>query len=437
MSRLRRNLLLGVGGALAALALTVSRGEHLATSVGQRELSAAPAPSPSAPLSAAGAMTAIPLPPARGAAAATTSAARSGPPGLQLDKMELRGDRYVAPMGDGRLAILTLDPRLQSAAEKVLHRAKAPRGAVVVTDRQGRVLALAGRRTVDPKGGPDGIVDPALALEAWAPAASIFKVVSTSAMVEAGARGADRVCFHGGVRSVMESNLTDSKKDRRCEDLSFGLAHSQNAIIAKVAHQRLEPAALSETAHRFGFDQPLPFPAPAAYGSVAIPAEKGVPFARTAAGFDGVKLSALGGAVLAGTIAADGAAPSPWIIAGYLDGGVERPAPPAPAPRRVLDRQVADEVAAMMTETCTDGSAARAFTGRERIRDVKVAGKTGTLSETQPFYTQYSWFVGFAPADRPELTISVLLGNAELWHLKAHTAARTVLAEGLRPRAGS
>ena len=30
-----------------------------------------------------------------------------------------------------------------------------------------------------------------------------------------------------------------------------------------------------------------------------------------------------------------------------------------------------------------------------------------------------------------------LLGNAELWHLKAHTAARMVLAEGLRTRAGS
>ena len=63
-----------------------------------------------------------------------------------------------------------------------------------------------------------------------------------------------------------------------------------------------------------------------------------------------------------------------------------------------------------------------------------VAGKTGTLSETEPFYTQYSWFVGYAPADKPTLVISVLLGNAELWYLKAHTAARTVLAAGLQPR---
>lgn len=46
-----------------------------------------------------------------------------------------------------------------------------------------------------------------------------------------------------------------------------------------------------------------------------------------------------------------------------------------------------------------------------------------------------SWFVGFAPAGKPLLNVSVLLGNAELWHLKAHTAARMVLAEGLRARA--
>ena len=33
--------------------------------------------------------------------------------------------------------------------------------------------------------------------------------------------------------------------------------------------------------------------------------------------------------------------------------------------------------------------------------------------------------------------ISVLLGNPELWQIKAHTAARMVLIEALRSRAGS
>lgn len=430
MAGLRRNLLLAVGGAVALYAFTVGRGEHVATSVGSTELRAKAATAATTPAAAA----------RRTDAGASASAAANAV--VLLDKLELRGDRYVAPMSDGRTAVLTLDPRLQAAAEKVLRQAKAPRGAVVVTDRDGRVLALAGRRTEDPKGGPDGISDPGLALEAWAPAASIFKVVSTAAMVEAGAQAADRVCFHGGVRSVMESNLIDTKRDRRCETLSYGLAFSQNAIIAKVAHQRLEPSRLAECATRFGFGQPLalPFTAQSTFGTATIPGEKGVPFARTAAGFDGVTLSALGGAVLAGTIAAEGEAPSPVLVAAIIEGGREIPvtspgtaAAAGAARTRVLDRKVAAEVGAMMTQTCTAGSAARAFRGREKIGNITVAGKTGTLSVHKPHYMQYSWFVGYAPADKPTLTISVLLGNAELWHMKAHTAARTVLAEGLRP----
>lgn len=444
MAGLRRNLLLGVGGAVAIYAFSVGRGDHVSTSVGSAPLqSQAQAATPKTT-----ATNTTHLPPPRvstiigtgKAAAAEPSAPVPSPDAVVLlDRMELRGDRYVAPMSDGREAVLTLDPRLQAAAEKVLTRAKAPRGAVVVTDRAGKILALAGRRTADPKGGPDGIGDPSLALDAWAPAASIFKVVSTAAMVEHGARGADRVCFHGGVRSVMESNLTDTKKDRRCENLSYGLAHSQNAIIAKVAHQRLEPADLAGMATRFGFGAPLPFAAPASFGTATVPTEKGVPFGRTAAGFEGVTLSPLGGAVLAGTIAGGGEAPTPTMIAAIIDSRGEHPVPGVTAaPRRVIDRKVASEVAAMMAQTCKAGSAARAFQGREKLaNNVQVAGKTGTLSVRAPEYLQYSWFVGFAPADRPELTISVLLGNAELWHLKAHTAARTVLAEGLRPRAGS
>ena len=355
--------------------------------------------------------------------------------------MELHGDRYLAPMSDGRTAVLTIDPAIQAVVEKVLRRARAPRGAVVVTATDGRILALAGRRTEDPTGAGEGIDDPRVALDAWAPSASIFKVVSAAALVEAGVGKSDKVCFHGGVRSVMESNLSDSRLDGRCADLAYGVAHSQNAIIAKLVHQHLTPAQLTDVAHRFGFDRRLALPTPAAFGHVAIPADKGVEFARTAAGFSGVELSAVGGALVANTIATGGIAAPPRLVAGYLDSTGDLAAGSLPAPQpvgdRVLEESVADQVASMMAETCTDGSAARAFAGRDKIPGVAVAGKTGTLSNNEPFYMQYSWFVGFAPANRPTMSIAVLLGNPELWQIKAHTAARMVLIEALRSRAGS
>src|SRR5262249_9789831 len=150
---------------------------------------------------------------------------------IDLDHVEQVGDHYEVALPGGRRAVLTLDPVIQAAAEKTLARAKAPMGAIAVVGTDGRVLALAGRRTDSPKGGKDGKRDWRLALGAWAPAASIFKLVSSAALLEAGVAPDDKVCFHGGLRSVTESNLTDGKNDSRCEDLSYAVAFSQNAII--------------------------------------------------------------------------------------------------------------------------------------------------------------------------------------------------------------
>ena len=387
---------------------------------------------------------AISPPPARPAAApapapvAVAPAVPLAPDQVDLSRMTRQGERYVAPLGDGRIAVLTLDPTLQAAAEKALDRALAPRGAIVVTSNDGRVLALAGRRTESPEGGKDGLVDPSLATTAWAPAASVFKIVTAGALLEQGVKPTTRVCYHGGVRSVMASNLEDGRQDRACQDLAYGLAHSQNAIIGKLAYQNVPPTALADVAHRLGFDRPLTFAAPAAYGQVDIPAERGLELARTAAGFRGVELSPLGGALLASTVSSGGLRVQPRLIAAILDAdGGEHPVGGPPAPTRVLEPKVAADLAGMMARTCSEGSAAQAFGGRRGIRDVAVAGKTGTLSRDEAPYMQYSWFVGFAPVERPTLNVSVLLGNAELWHLKAHTAARMVLAEGLQTRPGS
>src|SRR4029434_2941729 len=99
--------------------------------------------------------------------------------------------------------------------------------AVVVSVPDGRVLAMVGRSAADPELGP---VE--LALRAWAPAASVFKVVSATALVENGVTAATRPCYHGGVSSVLPDNLIDLPLlDRRCATLAYGLGKSQNAIL--------------------------------------------------------------------------------------------------------------------------------------------------------------------------------------------------------------
>ena len=346
---------------------------------------------------------------------------------IDLDHIERVADHYEAPLKDGRRAVLTLDPELQSLAEKLLDESRAPRGGIVVMAPDGRILALAGRRTEDPKGSREGTFDWRLATDVWAPAASIFKLVTASALVGAGVGADDKVCFHGGVRSVMESNLVDSKQDSRCESLSYGVAHSNNAILGKLAYQKLVPDTLDGMARKLGFGPAaggaLPgTELPGNYGSVTIPAAHDLAFAKTAAGFMNVQLSVAGGALLTATFANGGEQPVPQLIA-TIDGVAHT----GGKPRRILPTATARAVAKMMVGTCASGSAAKSF----RRKETAVAGKTGTLARNEPFFMEHSWFVGFAPAEKPEVIVSVLLGNPESWHLRGHEAARRLIDRAL------
>jgi peptidoglycan glycosyltransferase len=373
----------------------------------------------------------------------------AGAPGLQhtqaaiaelidLDQLTLvsGGDHYEAQLKDGRHAVLTLDPALQAYAERLLSEARAPRGAIVAMAPDGRILALAGRRS-DPsskktenkspgsaaQGNPrdrKGSFDWRIATDVWAPAASVFKLVTASALVAAGVDPSDKVCYHGGLRSVLESNLRDDRRDSRCETLTYGVAHSNNAILGKLAFQKLEPPALLKFARELGITEGLAgSDLHGTAGAVEIPAARDLNFAQAAAGFTGSQLSAVGGALLAATFADDGEQPVPRLVA-----SIDGVALPSVARRRAIPIEVARAVGRMMLATCEFGSAARSFGKHQAIR---VAGKTGTLTRTEPFYMEHSWFVGYAPAEQPQIIVSVVLGNPENWHLRGHEAARRLI----------
>jgi cell division protein FtsI/penicillin-binding protein 2 len=427
-----RNVALAVGLGAAAISIAASAGGgggSAAADVGQEQLEKQPT---------LGSKTVATKKVAKKKAKLVGDADLSGD--LDLSKMERVDDHYEVALADGRRAVLTLDPDLQDEAVKTLSRAKAPYGAVVITALDGRILAYAGRRGTgdvkkDPKyAGKNGVPDFSLVNTAWAPAASVFKIVSASAMVEAGVGPHDKVCYHGGLRSVMESNLVDDKHDDRCNDLSYGLAHSQNAIIAKLAYQHLEPKDLEKWADKLGFGGDLPdWSMGGVSGDADIPDEKGVDFAKTAAGFRGTHLSPIGGALLANTIATGGERATPTLVAAVIDADGTRHDVAVPDAKRVLPADTAEAVGEMMVATCDSGSAAKAFRGKDGLpRSVKVGGKTGTLNADTPLPLEYSWFVGYAPAEKPVISIAVVLGNTDLWWLKGHMAARGLVRQALK-----
>ncbi len=101
---------------------------------------------------------------------------------MDLDKLKPEGTKLVQRLSDGTRLVTTLDPDLQGYARKLLARYELPYGAVVVSDvSSGRLLALAGHSSRDKR-----VDTEALTLTPWAPAASVFKLVTASALLARG-----------------------------------------------------------------------------------------------------------------------------------------------------------------------------------------------------------------------------------------------------------
>jgi cell division protein FtsI/penicillin-binding protein 2 len=366
-------------------------------------------------------------------------------PSVALETLSLKGSQYVANLEGGGLAQLTLDPVLQKSVDDALASHHLPfAAAAVISIPDGRVLALSGYSKADPS-----LDTAALALRPWAPAASVFKVVAASALLQEGHVDPDaRVCYHGGVSSVLRDNLVDMPSiDRSCATLGYGIGKSQNAIIAKLASRNLRPEQLERMASAFGFGEEIEFDAPLEPSDIDVPREP-LEFARTAAGFWHSSLSALHGALLAATIANRGEMPAAHLIARAVDArGNALQLQPFPS-RRVLEPAVATQVGRMMQLTTSMGTAHLSFRDRKGhpTLPVEVAGKTGTLfyrgRPSDPALPGgmalhageqigYSWFVGYAPADKPTIAFAILLGNPAAWQLRAHVVARQVVAEYL------
>jgi cell division protein FtsI/penicillin-binding protein 2 len=350
------------------------------------------------------------------AAAATAELLGIPPPALGDPRLDPALGRYVAPLGEGR-AILTLVPALQARLERALQGYRVPWGATVLLEpATGRVLALAEHSRAEP--GRKG-----LALAALAPAASIFKIVTAAALLERGVGADGAVCYHGGKRRLDPRLLRDDpRRDRRCMSLSAAFGHSANVVFAKLADRDLDPETLRAAAGRFLFNVRIPFARPVEISTAEVPAD---PFAaaNTAAGFGPVRLSALHAALLA-AIVANGGTYVPPVLVEEAQGTALPHVPPA---SRVVDEEVAAELGEMMRETVETGTARRVFRRVARsMRGVGVAGKTGSLADPSP-YRDYSWFVGYAPADKPEVAVATVVVNERLWHARAPTVAKEAL----------
>ncbi|MBW2455184.1 MAG: penicillin-binding protein [Deltaproteobacteria bacterium] len=344
--------------------------------------------------------------------------------GIELQYMDDRREVVTAPAHGKRNAELTVDPIYQRAALSFLRQGRVYEGAVVMTDvRTGRALVWASYNQGRPRD---------VASEAKLPSASVFKVVTGAALIEAGVPLNHKVCYSGGLRRITERELeADERRDKYCASLGMAMGRSINTIFARLAVERLDPEKLTGAAKRLGWGLDIPFDVPIEQSTVDIPVNDRLEFARAAAGFWHTTLSPFQGANLAQTIANGGEMIRTSVVERVVDEDEEvlyqRPKQ-RQVFKRVLDERTAWAVARMMEQTVRNGSAFKAFhdrAGRPFLPDIAVAAKTGTLAKKEHGgKTLITWWVGFAPADKPEVALSVLVTNRGPWRVKGmHVAA--------------
>lgn len=356
-------------------------------------------------------------------------------PSLDLAAAKVRNGALVQALPDGHEVEFTLDPKAQVKLTELLRKNKVAFGAVVALDpKTGDVLAY-----VEVDGGPEPYQG--LAHRALAPSASVFKVITSAALIESGGvNPKKKVCFHGGLHGISEEHIVDNpKRDTRCETLGEALARSRNPVFGKLADRTLDAATLQRTAEAFGYGSPVPFVLPTEASPVAIPAER-VEKARAAAGFWHSQLSVLHGALIAAGVANGGEIMRPRLLRAVRagDGSTAMElSPPAPW-RRAVQEETAKTLGRMMEGTVEFGTAARHFRARPKhLKGMRIAGKTGSLSAKNPEQLHFSWFVGFAPAEDPKVAVAVLVVNRPLWHIKAPFVAKEALALLLAPPAAA
>jgi cell division protein FtsI/penicillin-binding protein 2 len=321
----------------------------------------------------------------------------------------------------GKPVHATIDPGLQQAAVAALGGSFG--GVAVLDARDGSILALAG-----------------IAFSGPQPPGSTFKVITTTAALEAGVvELTDQ--FPAQTSIVVGGREVANAHDEACGgSFAEAFAKSCNSVFAPLG-PKLGSERLVEAAELYGFNSP-----PGLFHQAALRAVDPPQSTIPASIPDDLELgvSAIGqGQVLATPLQmasvaqaiADGGVRSPTRIVS------DRKLRPPREPVRVTSEEVATTVRNLMIQVVQGGTGTAAA-----LPGIQVAGKTGTAelgpkplepgqrlpSGAAPEQKVDAWFTAFAPANDPKLAAAAMVVDADGdGGTVAAPIVRQVLAAGL------
>ena len=335
-------------------------------------------------------------------------------------------DKLLGRRPKGADLKLTLVPGVQKVAQQQLQGQK---GAIVVLDpKTGALIASASAPTFDPANLEDQWAR--LSKDAAAPLlnrptqglyvpGSSFKVVTASGALDHGKVTPDTEFVDTGTYVVFGGKVTNYGGEVfGPNDFTTAMTLSINTTFAKVGNL-LGKKRLIGAAQQYGFYQTPPIPLPVGEvvpsgrynrrGKLLAPTAFMDPLdvAWAACGQEQLLATPLQMALVAGGVASGGRVMKPYYVQEVVsaDGTVVRKTQPEQW-RAATEAATASALNTMMQNVVNAGTATNAA-----LQGIQVAGKTGTAEKGDG--SNLAWFIGFAPADDPQVAIAVVIEDTQ------------------------
>ncbi len=326
------------------------------------------------------------------------------------------GRQEVTPAVNGRNVTLTIDSNLQWYAQNALAAKIKQTGAlsgtvVAMNAKTGQLLAVASYPSFDPNNVSSG--NGALANRAFNDVfepGSTAKIMTIAAAMQEGKVTPTTPVVIPSRLHRFDTWFHDAEPHgTEYRTVAGALAQSSN-MGAVLIGETMTPKTLESYFRKFGLGSPSGMGFPAESAGLLAPSNTWSGTQRATVMFgQGLSVTAIQAASVFQTIANDGVRIPPRLIAGTVAADGSYQAEPQAQGVRVVSADVAASVSRMLEGVVSaNGTAPEA-----RIEGYRVAGKTGTADRYDQVLRRYSGktasFIGYAPADDPQIVIAVIL----------------------------
>jgi peptidoglycan glycosyltransferase len=362
--------------------------------------------------------------------------------GVQTGLSSIFGQLTPRRVGDD--VYTSLDPKAQRiAVQELAGRA----GSVVALDpRTGAVKVMYANPGYDdnhPDAKGPNISTLNRSTQAGYPPGSTFKVVTATAAIDSGEYTPNSIINGDSPKTISGVPLAnDLNQSFGPITLTKALTESVNTVFAQVA-EKVGRGTMTKYMKRFGFysKPPLDYPPDemttsrpySPTGRPYPPASPNEDIGRIGIGQGGLEVTPLQMAMVAAAVANGGKLMTPRLATKAVDqdGRTVQTYKPS-VMSQVMSPTSAQDLTQMMKTVVEEGTGTPAQLG-----GISVAGKTGTAQVgnagsnlTQP------WFIGFAPADNPQVAVAVTIERtaggfgATVAAPIARDVMKTLLSEG-------